>query len=88
MFDCGFYILWYTLLVMKSILQFSISKGEAKYIAQAVGFPIFTQADTLDELVKNIKEAAELHLRGENLSEYGLQPKPSLFVNFEVPQYA
>ncbi|MCC7160260.1 hypothetical protein IT399_00825 [Candidatus Nomurabacteria bacterium] len=29
---------------MKSILQFSISKGEKNYIAQAVDFPIFTKS--------------------------------------------
>lgn len=73
---------------MKTIIQFSISKGEKYYIAQATDFPIFTQAETLDELVKNIKEASSLHFKGENLSDYGFVPTPSLFVNFELPQYA
>lgn len=73
---------------MKSILQFSISKGEKNYIAQAVDFPIFTEAETLDQLIENIKEASDLHFKDENLSEYGFIPKPSLLINFEVPQYA
>lgn len=73
---------------MKSILQFSISKGEKNYIAQAVNLPIFTQAETLDQLVENIKEASELHLKNEDLSEYDLKSKPSLLINFEVPQHA
>ena len=73
---------------MKSILQFSVSKGEKNYIAQAVDFPIFTQAQTLDQLIENIKEASSLHFKDEDLSEYGFKPKPSLLINFEVPQYA
>jgi len=45
---------------LKSIIQFSISKGENDYIAQAVDFPIFTQAETLDQLIENIKDATKL----------------------------
>ena len=74
--------------VMKNIIQFSISKGEKQYIAHAVDFPIFTQAKTLDKLVKNIKEATELHFSDESFSKNGLNSRPSLFVNFEIPQYA
>ena len=73
---------------MKNIIQFSISKGEKYYIAHAVDFPIFTQAKTLDELMKNIKEATNLHFSDEDLEQNGLNQKPSLFVNFEIPQYA
>ncbi len=72
----------------RNIIQFSISKGEKKYIAHAVDFPIFTQAKTLDELVKNIKEATKLHFSDSDLKQNGLSKEPSLFVNFEIPQYA
>jgi predicted RNase H-like HicB family nuclease len=73
---------------MKNIVQFSISKGKKFYIAHAIDFPIFTQAKTLDELIKNIKEATYLHFSDEDLNQSGLSQKPSLFVNFEIPQYA
>lgn len=73
---------------MKTIIQFTIQKGEKNYIAHANDFPIFTQAETLDELVKNIQEATELHFSDENLEENGLKENPSLLVNFEIPQYA
>ena len=72
----------------KNIIQFSISKGEKHYIAHAVDFPIFTQAKSLDTLIKNIKEATKLHFSDEIFSKNGLNSKPSLFVNFEIPQYA
>ena len=69
---------------MKSIIQFSVVKGENYYVASGVDLPIVTQGKTLDELTKNLKEAIELHLEGENLTELGLSSSPSVLVNFEL----
>jgi len=73
---------------MKKIIQFSISKGQNFYTAEAIGLPIFTQAATLDDLMVNIKEATDLYLENEDLSEFGFSARPSVLVNFEMPQYA
>lgn len=70
---------------MSNIIHFYISKGEKFYVAEGINLPVVTQARTLDELVKNIKEASALALEGENLSELGLSSKPSLLISFEVP---
>ena len=70
---------------MKNIVQIHIYKGEKYYIAEGVDLPIVTQAKTLDELVKNIKEAVELQLAGENLSDFNLAPNPSVLLNLELP---
>ncbi len=70
---------------MKSIIQFHISKGENQYVATGVNLPVVTQADTLDELAENIKEAVSLHLEGEELSSHNLASNPSVLVNFELP---
>ena len=69
---------------MKSIIQFSIEKGDKYYIAQGVNLPIVTQGKTLDELSKNIKEAVELHLEGENLVDLDFVECPSILINFEL----
>lgn len=69
---------------MRHIIQFHISRGDSTYVAQGVDLPIVTQADTLDELAENIKEATALHLEGEDLSALGLAPSPSVLVNFEL----
>ncbi|MBI5003737.1 type II toxin-antitoxin system HicB family antitoxin [Candidatus Kaiserbacteria bacterium] len=69
---------------MKHIIQFHISRGDTKYVAQGVELPIVTQADTLDELAENIKEATALHLEGEDFSSLGLAPSPTVLVNFEL----
>jgi predicted RNase H-like HicB family nuclease len=69
---------------MKNIIQFHISKGDDYYIAQGVDLPVVTQAKTLDELAKNIKEAVDLQLEGEDPATFDLSPKPSVLVNFEL----
>ncbi len=71
---------------MKRIIQFHIYKGDKYYIAQGVDLPIITQGKTLDILAKNIKEAVELHLEGENLSDFDLAKHPSVLANLELSE--
>lgn len=71
---------------MKTIIQIHIYKGENYYIAQGIDLPIVTQGKTLDELTENIKEAVELQLKGENLSDFDLTPQPSVLLNLELPE--
>ena len=73
---------------MKSVIQFKITKDENTYIAEGVDLAIVTGADTLDELVKNISEAVELHFEGEDESTFEFTTKPSILLNYEIPQYA
>ena len=69
---------------MKHIIQVYISKGENYYIAEGVDLPIVTQGKTLDELVVNVKEALELYLEGEDLSDLNIAPNPSVLMSFEL----
>lgn len=71
---------------MKSIIQFTIQKGKKYYVAQGMDLAIVTQGKTLDELTRNINEAVSLHLEGEDLAELRLVERPSVLVNFELPQ--
>lgn len=73
---------------MKTIAQFKIYKGENAYIAEGIDLAIVTQADDLDQLVKNIEEAVSLHFEGENISNFDYSQKPSILVNYELPQHA
>ena len=70
--------------IMKNIIQFHIYKGDEYYVAQGVDFPVVTQVKTLDELSKNIKEAVELALEGENLADFDLSPNPQILLNVEL----
>ncbi len=73
---------------MKTIAQFKVYKDEDSYVAEGVDLAVVTQADDLDELVKNIEEAVSLHLEGEDISDFDYSQKPSILVNYELPQYA
>lgn len=69
---------------MKKIIQFHVYKGDKQYVAEGVDLPVVSEGKTLDELVKNLKEAVDLHLEGENLADLDLAPQPSVLLNFEL----
>ena len=69
---------------MKHIIQFHVYKGEAQFIAEGIDLPIVTQGKTLDELARNVQEATQLHLSGENLADLGFAETPSLLANIEL----
>ena len=67
------------------VIQFFIQSSEnGGYTAEAVGYSIHTEGNTLDETVKNIKEAVDCHF-GEN--EIKTNPMP-IMVNFALPASA
>jgi predicted RNase H-like HicB family nuclease len=70
---------------MKGIIQFYILKDGKSYVASGVDIPIVTQADTLDVLAENIKEAVELYFEGEDFEALGFAKQPSVLMNFELP---
>jgi predicted RNase H-like HicB family nuclease len=57
---------------------------QSGYVAECVEIPVVTQGGTLDEVTRNLREAVELHLEGEDLAELGLAPSPSILVTFEL----
>ena len=69
---------------MKKIISVHIFKSEKYYVAECIDLPVVTQGKTLDELVKNLKEAIELHLDGENLEDFDISSNPTVIANFEL----
>lgn len=67
-----------------------ITEGEESgFVGSCFGLPVVTQGATLDEVVKNLKEAIELHFEGENLADSGYTKNPSVLITFELePVYA
>lgn len=70
--------------IMKKNIQVHIYKGEQFSVAECIDLPVVTQGKTLDEVVTNLKEAVELHLEGENLTDYDLVPQPTIIANIEI----
>ncbi|MBI4114379.1 MAG: type II toxin-antitoxin system HicB family antitoxin [Candidatus Niyogibacteria bacterium] len=74
---------------MKKIIQVHIYRGDTQFVAEAIDLPVVTQGKTLDELMQNLKEAVNLQLEGEDVSDFGLADHPSIMASFEVePEYA
>ena len=65
-----------------------IRKGEKYYVAECLEISVVTQGQTLDETIANLKQAVQLHLEGEDLSEFGLAPNPTLLVTIELEPVA
>lgn len=62
-----------------------VREGEQSgYVAECLEIPVVTQGQTLDEVTKNLREAVETHLEGEDLSEMGLVSSPTILVTFEM----
>jgi predicted RNase H-like HicB family nuclease len=69
---------------MRKVIQVKIYKGEKYYVAECLDLPVVTQGETLDEVVKNIREAISLHLEGEDLRDWNISPDFSIVANFEL----
>jgi predicted RNase H-like HicB family nuclease len=69
---------------MRKVIQVKIYKGEKYYVAECLDLPVVTQGETLDEVVKNIREAISLHLEGEDLRDWDISPNFSILANFEL----
>lgn len=69
---------------MKRIVQARITRGEKYFIAECFDLPVVTQAETLDELMANLKEAVGLQLEGEDAHEYGIAKDASILASYEL----
>lgn len=57
---------------------------QSGYVAECLDIAVVTQGATLDEVTRNLREAVELHLAGEDLAALGLAPQPTIIVTLEL----
>ena len=57
---------------------------QSGYVAECLEIPVITQGGTLDEVTRNLQEAVDLHLAGEDLASLGLSPDPTILVTLEL----
>ena len=71
---------------IKAVVRYGEESG---YVAECLEIPVVTQGATLDQTVANLREAVQLHLEGEDLSQLGLASNPTLLVTMELePMHA
>jgi predicted RNase H-like HicB family nuclease len=73
---------------MRRTIQVRISRGERQYVAECLDLPVVTQAETLDQLAVNIREAISLHLEGEDLASLGIADDPTILATMELEAVA
>ena len=74
---------------MQRIIKAVIRPGEQSgYVAECVELPVITQGPTLDYTVDNLREAVDLHLKDEDLADFGLVAPYSIVVTLEVAPVA
>lgn len=61
---------------------------QSGYVAECVEIPVVTQGRTLDEVTCNLQEAVALHLEGEDLTDLGLAPSPTILVTYEMEAHS
>ena len=61
-----------------------VSESEGAFVAECVEVGVVTQGESLDQLLRNLRQAVELFLEDEEPSALGLVPNPRLAINFET----
>ena len=61
-----------------------IKEYDGYYVARCLEISVITDGPTLDETLANLREAIELHLKGENPREFGLVPDPGLQITLQT----
>jgi predicted RNase H-like HicB family nuclease len=70
---------------MRYTIKAQIYVGEESgFVAECLDLPVVTQGQTLDEVVRNLREAIELHLEDEDLPSLGFSQNPPIVVNYEM----
>jgi len=69
----------------RNIIQVILYPGdESGYVAECVHLPVVTQGSTVDEAIKNVREALALHFEGENQDDLGISPSAPIIVSMEM----
>jgi predicted RNase H-like HicB family nuclease len=70
--------------MMQKTIKAVIHKGDTHYVAECLEIAVVTQGKTLDDTIKNLQEAVQLHLDGEDPASFGLIRDPTLLVTIEL----
>ena len=73
---------------MKHMIRFRVTQEDGWYTASGVDLAVVTQARTLDELTKNIKEATTLHMEGETELHQEYYKDAPVLLDVELPSFS
>jgi predicted RNase H-like HicB family nuclease len=72
-------------MTLKRTIKAAIRRGDQSgYVAECLEIPVVTQGKTLDEVTRNLREAVELHLEGEDLAGLRVRERESVLATLEI----
>ncbi len=60
-----------------------VRRSAGSYVAEGLELALVTQGRSLDELLRNLRQAVRLHLEGESPAAFGLSASPRIAVTYE-----
>jgi hypothetical protein len=60
-----------------------VRRSAGFYVAESLELALVTQGRSLDELMRNLRQAVRLHLEGEDPGSFGLRASLRLAVTYE-----
>lgn len=60
-----------------------VRRSAGYYVAEGLELALVTQGRSLDELLRNLRQAVRLHLEGEDPGAFGLSASPRIAVTYE-----
>ena len=70
--------------LQREVIHAVIFESEGLYVAECLEVAVVTQGTTVDETLRNIREALTLYMEGEDLALLGLVASPRLSVTLEA----
>lgn len=67
----------------RDTLHVIVRRSAGFYVAEGLELALVTQGRSLDELLRNIKQAVQLHLEGEDPGVFGLTASPRIAMTYE-----
>lgn len=68
---------------VRDAIHVVVHRSAGFYVAECLELALVTQGRSLDELMRNLKQAVRLHLEGEDLGEFGLKPSFRIAMTYE-----
>ena len=69
---------------LRKTIQTVICESEGAYVAACLEVGVVTQGESLDETLRNLREAVGLFMDGEEPVALGLVSNPRLAISFEA----
>ncbi|MBM3305902.1 MAG: type II toxin-antitoxin system HicB family antitoxin [Candidatus Aminicenantes bacterium] len=69
--------------LLRDTIHVVVRRSAGHYVAEGLELALVTQGRSLDELLRNVRQAVKLHLEGEDPAALGLSATPRIALTYE-----